>query len=621
MYIQTNLNFVGSNQTDVRSSTLNSVGLEQFRLNPFRVLRLTVSATWKEAVWHSEKIFPLARLNLPTQEPDPLPWLPGNEEMEIRQAVQKMEEPLQRIVDQLLWFDFSLDPKGDLLREGLMQVDTQKLGEYLKIKEPELSIEFISSDGVAEEKVPIVFAHCINKANLYLILALSEFHGIGPKMSNTAIPTKVELSISRSITWGKDKSCSFLMNPHELVGFGGDVVLSISDWKKLWTDALNNWYKILNNPHFLSYLKHLFNKLGDEKLDEGAIETISHAVPVRLADILVGEIKNSLNRGTVELVSELVDIAASARFDKRSWNDSFNTLHYFFQSDLSGINCLIEDDTAVSKENIWRYFRRIDEVKLKWKDIDPQDALGLLKLVDDSVLKGLEAIALLDYYGDKLKDVENLLKKAVEIALSNSVQERINTYRSQINQWHQYATCHFCEKRRSDPNYPVVVKGKKETHREYGFNSTTIYYSIKSVIVPRCENCADFHQFINVTSIYCGIVYSFLVIAIIYIVGISGFFEFTGKIFDFISNKGDSGVGRIAHFLITCLFLASPWFIKSVLRNILAFKLTPKGQKSFSDIKKTKTYRELLAEGYFFEKIDSSKNALKKAKRYGESHG
>jgi hypothetical protein len=592
------------NQTEVQRPMLNSIGLEQFRLNPFRVLRLPVTATSKQSLWQAEKVLALARLNLPPQEPDPLPWLPGNNEMEIRQAVQKMEEPLQRIADQLLWFDFTLDPQSGLLQEGLMQVDKQKLWDYLLMKKPELSLELISSDEIETDTALKIFAHCINKANLCLILALSEFHGIGPKMTDEEIATEVESSISKD-SWRRGKDFYFLLNPHELIGCEKNTILRTSIWKVLWTDALNNWYKILTNPHFSTYLKHLLSKLGDEMLDEGAIETISHAVPARLADILVGEIKNTINRGTVELVSDMIDIAASAQFDKRFWNDSFNTLHYFFQLELYEINCLIEDDSAVSKENIWHFFKRVEEVKLKWKGIDPHGALGLLKLVDDSVLMGLEAIALLDYYGDKLKDVENLLKKAVEIAPSNSVQERINSYRSQINQWHQYSTCHFCEKRKSDPEYTIVVKGKKETHREYGFNSTKIYYNIKSVIVLRCENCAHLHRFIKNTSFrFCT--FSFFAL----IISLFGF----NRIFNGLEEmKYDFWAGLIGLILIIAPFFLIYWMIMSpITKRIISLLFVPKGQKSLYRTKKAKSCRELLSDGYRIEKIDTSKNALKK---------
>jgi hypothetical protein len=78
-------------------------------------------------MWQAGKVLSLARLNLPLQDPDPIPWLPGNNEIEVKKAAQKLEEPLQRVVEQLFWFDFECDPKREFLYEGLLQMDPQKL--------------------------------------------------------------------------------------------------------------------------------------------------------------------------------------------------------------------------------------------------------------------------------------------------------------------------------------------------------------------------------------------------------------------------------------------------------------------------------------------------------------
>jgi hypothetical protein len=652
MYEQKIVDIDRSNQTMARGNDLNFVGLNQFRLNPFRVLRLPVGAPLNQALWQGEKMLSLARLNLPPQEPDLLPWLPVNNEMEIKQSVQRMEEPLQRVVEQLFWFDFKSDPMGDFLLDRLSRNALRELQEFLSIKGNELTLEsllsmekkvekdnvisndtpggeelavqckedlsketdiqteramdFLNDDGT--NKLPLVFAQCINQANLKLLLALCIFHGIGLQTNDKANQSNYKITDSITFSWKKAADFSFVMNPHELMGSGGDTVLRNLDWKELWTDALNSWSKILTSTHFSSYLTYLFNKLGDEMLDEGAIETIIHAIHVRLADILVGEIKNSLNKGKDAQVSSLVDIAANARFDRPVWKVCFNTLNYFFQSDLSEINCLIEDDTAVTKDNIRHYFRRIDEIKLKWKGIDPLNTLGLLKIVDDSVLKGLDAIASLDYYGDHIEIAKNLLSEAVEIAHSNSAKERINTYCSQINQWHQYATCHFCGKRKSDPNYPLIVKGKKETGR----NDNTIYISIKPVAIPRCENCGDFHQFVRKTASWlCALV---LIICLIFLLLI----DKDGEII-----KGSMAV-IFAIFLFAFVLIPFTTLRATVSalrglgkgfiglqRRILAFILVPKGQNAFYKVKINEAYQELKESGYDIETIDLSKNALK----------
>jgi hypothetical protein len=590
-----------SNQLDIQAANLNAPGLSHFGLNPFRVLRLPVDATSKQVLWQAEKVLSLVRLKLTPQETDLIPWLTGNTEIEIKQAVQKLEEPLQRIVEQLLWFDISLDPKGNLLQEGFMQGDTRKLWDYSQMKEPELSLELISSDEVETDTIQKIFAHCINKANIYLILALSEFHSIGPQMIDEAIPTKVESSISKSTTWGKGKKFSFLMNPHELVKSGGDIVLRISYWKELWTDALNNWYKILTNPHFSSYLKHIFNKLGDEMLDEGAIETIRQAIPQRLTDILVGEIKNALGKGAVKRVSILADIVEKYHLSKSVWDDAFDTLRFFFQTDLSDSNSLIENNSILAIEDIEHYFKRIGQLKQKWEVIDPNNKIGLLNLIDDALIKGLEAVNSLDYYSYNKEIVERSLAKIGEIAYSKSVIEKINIYRIQILELHQYAHCYFCGERNNNPNYPLVVLVKKKRER----NLYATSYSIKSIIIPRCENCTNFHQFIEDASLKFGEICSFLVI-----ISITGF----RGIFKYLNMIDENSIWL--YLLIFCFsiltFIGFTFSLKTVFRRFFAYFLVPNEQKPFYKIKKFKTCLDFFADGYSLQVINSSKYALKR---------
>jgi hypothetical protein len=627
----------GSNQTGSHYSIGNSPGLNQFRMNPFRVLRLPVTATSKQSLWQAEKITSLARLNLPPREPDLIPWLPGNNEMDVKQAAQKLEEPLQRILEQLFWFDFARDPKGELLCEGILQMDPQILLSFLQIENQEFTLkslptlkekkhypqdvenltdnEMINSEPgdyeafaerIEADKLATIFAHCINQANLHLLLALSLLHGIGPRISEKNRSAKHENRKSQTFSWNKEKKSNFscVLNPHDLLIRDEYRSLKASDWKTMWIDALNGWSKIIANPHFLSYLEKLLEKLGEELLDEGAIYTLMHAIPTRLVDILAGEIKVAVNENNSDLVTALVDTAASATFDQNVWNDSFNTLSYFFKSELTELTCMIENETTVTQEDIQHYFKRISQLKLKFEKLDPTNLLGLLKLIDEGVIKGFDAVASLDYYGNHLETVKYLLEEAIKIAHSNSIREKINTYIIQITQWHKYNTCHFCNRLMSDPNYPVVVKGKKKT----GKKGNTTFYMIKPVVVPRCKNCAEFHQFIKNVSFKSGLVLLSLSFLISFLFGSYDFFKSIGGIFVIVAEK--LGIWGVV-ISIYGIFKAGALIFKYILRPSIASFLVPKGQKTFDDIEQTKAFCELYKEGYYIEEIDLSKEALK----------
>jgi hypothetical protein len=622
MNIQTNLNFDGSNQTDVRSASLNSVGLELFRLNPFRVLRLPVTATSKQAIWQAGHLISLSRMNLPFQEPDLLPWLPCNSEMEIKQAAQKMEEPQQRIAEQLFWFDIARDPQGALLSEGLLKTQPQKLWKFLQIRDLELSLESISTaekKGAVSEKLPTVFSYCIDQANLRILLALSAFYGIGPQMNDKKFfPNKSNEKSCTSVTfcWEKDSYSPSVMNPHELLSSIDDNVQIVSVWKELWIEALDGWSKVINNPLFPFYLKHLFYELGEEMLDEGVADLIYHVVSTRLSDILSGEIKNALNEGESLNLSILVDIVAKARFRQNIWNTSFTNLCYFFQSELSELNCLIENEALVTPEDIQLYFNRLRGVNRKWKGIDPQNMIGLLKLVDDAVLKGFGAITALKPFKYHLKAMESLLEAAAENAHSKSLKEKIDSYRSQVNPLCQHELCRFCKKRNSDPKFPLIIKGKKEIGEKDYLILKRIRYNIRWIILPRCEICADFHQFItNIPFCFCLV----FIFSVFMLFGGLRIILRTGPFLLRIAAMLVSIVLGFKYFLSTNKnIMAGDLNISGIdlhglQGKVLAFLSIPIHLTPFYKIKEMESYRELFSSGYDVQGIYLSKNAFKYA--------
>src|SRR5688500_5550873 len=147
-----------------------SPGLDFFRVNPFRTLRVPIRIPAQEALWKSEKALSRLRAGLEPPEPDLVPWLAPPDEFDIREGAQKMEEPLRRLREQLLWFDFALDLHGQLLQEALSTQAGSKLSEYLAVSEGSL--------GGAGPHSPSVIAHRVNQANLRLLLGLSELHGV-----------------------------------------------------------------------------------------------------------------------------------------------------------------------------------------------------------------------------------------------------------------------------------------------------------------------------------------------------------------------------------------------------------------------------------------------------------
>src|SRR3954471_11420439 len=156
---------IDMSKTEADRTLLRSPGLGQFRKTPFRLLRLPTNATAKQAVWQCDKALARARVGMSLPDPDPVPWLPPGDEIEIQEAAQTMESPLARIVEQLMWFDVIDDADGGALHTALTSADGTALRGYLNL---------------VREGAPM--AHQLNQANLRLLLGFSSLREVGPQI-------------------------------------------------------------------------------------------------------------------------------------------------------------------------------------------------------------------------------------------------------------------------------------------------------------------------------------------------------------------------------------------------------------------------------------------------------
>jgi hypothetical protein len=190
---------------------LRSTGLGQFRKSPFRLLRLSPIATAKQAVWQCNKALARARVGTQLPDPDPLPWLPPGDEIEIQEASQTMESPLARIIEQLLWF-------GATGEAG-------EAGEAPGSPDGGVIALLIAGDGAALraylEGPATSIGHRINQANLRLVLGFSQLHGVGPTVSGSG-----SAAAAVALAWKTTGGLSIVADPHKALRGGDDATCS-----------------------------------------------------------------------------------------------------------------------------------------------------------------------------------------------------------------------------------------------------------------------------------------------------------------------------------------------------------------------------------------------------------
>jgi len=456
-----------------------SPALRGFELNPFRVLRLPVQASTSEAGFQAESILTLARLGLHPDEEDLLPWLPPAGPYELQQAAQVVEEPLMRLREQLLWFDFARDPHAALLKDAL-RAPRSAAAPYLAAE--------VEPDGAGPDDPAAVVARDVNQANLRLLLAaarVSRAAGAAPTAPAGARPPAPG-------KWQTLHGLRVLPQAHEaLAGIcAGDAA---ADTGRAWGEALLRWVRILTHPGFRPYLDACIADLGDDFVSSDDAEAVEESILTHLADLVAQETRFLLLEGRYPPAAALIAEAVASGLDARVLGPAMRPLRHVFQAELSELEPLLDVPPQPGLRHFDAYLNRLEAIQKRWLEIDRPEVIGLRDFLDEAAEQ-----VYLRLRGHDAPDanVEELLAWVEKLASAKSLRERVGAYRKQL-ETARTRLCHFCKDAQPDYDRSVVLRGKKETRRERHFNSTTIYYAIRYAIVLRCGRCARHHDFIR----------------------------------------------------------------------------------------------------------------------------
>jgi hypothetical protein len=158
---------------------------------------------------------------------------------------------------------------------------------------------------------------------------------------------------------------------------------------------------------------------------------------------------------------------------------------------------------------------------------------------------------------------------------------------------------------------PIIIGQFDDKNKLYEYQVTQIGY------IPRCINCAKFHQFIVDVSRLIIVFFFLIIVTLLSNSSIKiilrdilmeikwRFNDFNFLIFYLVL------IELAAYGILLFSFLKSPIIS---LKGILGILTAPSKQKSLYKIKKAKEYKKLSKEGYHINQFDSSKNALEKLK-------
>jgi hypothetical protein len=464
-------------------SRMKSPSLRAFESNPFRILRLPVTATTSAAAIQAESALTLSRVGLSPEEPDPLPWLPLTSPFELQQAAQSAEEPLIRLKWQLLWFDCQRDPKAQLLSEALANPAGESMRTYLT---EELKLGEASADG-DEGTANGLVAHAINQANLRLLRSSAATNGYFPTSGQQVVAATIPAT-----KWKSLNGFRILPQPHTV--FGGDGA-GTAPWTSTgvdWQGALQRWSAILADIRFKSYLISCIKSLEDDFVSAEDVETVEESVRTYLADLAAQEARFFVIEGRYPFATSVISAVARSGMELRVIAPAMRPLRQVFQSEIAELETLVETPEN-SLDGIDAYVRRLEGIRVRWTVLDAGGVVGLRDILDQAVERAYLQLRSLEKPGPR---VDDMLGKVTAMATADSLKERVKSYLKELEE-SRTRLCHFCKTGIPDYDKCAVLHGKKETGRTRKGRTTTIHYNVRYAIVFRCTRCAQLHGFIS----------------------------------------------------------------------------------------------------------------------------
>jgi hypothetical protein len=291
-------------------------------------------------------------------------------------------------------------------------------------------------------------------------------------------------------------------------------------------------------------------------------------------------------------------VAAASGIEPRRWVLAFRPLRPLFRTEADELGPLLGDAGSPRFDDVTLYLDRLGSLAKRWAALDPAGYLGLSEIGDEAVTRACGFLANLESYAAASR-VKSLYGTALGVASADSLKQRIAASVSRLNGFEHYA-CHFCQAREMELERSVVVTGKRETHRTYGFNSTTIHYNLRANIIPRCARCCDLHAYLWAVG---KTMYTAMAIAL------AGFL-----VYRYLATPHEEITSVSVYVILTAIAVGVVYVFGLSARRIAALLGTPRGERRYWKVGSAKQYREMKSEGCSMT-LDYRRNAFEELKR------
>jgi len=421
---------------------------ELYRRNAFRVLGLPVGATMRDIKRRQTKLKMREKLgvNSTAEKGGYLPLKPPPDKDDIAKAMQCLQDPETRLLDELSWF-WPQD-LGSSEDDGLKLLANNKLNDALALWVK------CEAQGTSNK----VSTH--NLAVLYHALALDLEH----------------------------KARSRPLNEKQMEAY-----------RRCWKGAYKRWAKLLYDEGFWSRLAARIRILNDPRLTTGSAHRIQNSLPKALLLINAKIALQAAENGKKQDVQRHIMLMQKSGFEQVLVNEALRDA-------LSNIRQRIKMICAPAESKANENPEQADKIALQLL----KDAKPLLSVVDqllpaedltrssahdEVALKALQCqtvyVSKTEDWKGFLEQLENILPLAASKTILSRIEENIEIAKKLI----KIKMCFFCEQDQGDDDAAIEVAMYGNVMRiPTGRNQIRITWQHTKVKVLRCSERKSYHD-------------------------------------------------------------------------------------------------------------------------------
>ncbi len=449
---------------DLYYEFIDAMNPEIYYVNPFRILGVSVEDKLSEIKLHVEKLTMMKKFGLQGEMQNALAVQPEPDEYAIREAFNKLRNPIDRLIAEFFWFwpQIEGNSKGD---KALLLL---KQGDIPGAESHWLEMEESSSAYVSKHNLAVLY-HC-------LALDLEQ------------MSTKRALSEEE-----KNKK---------------DIY---------WYKAINRWKLVFNHEPFWRRLAERIRRFSDPRLTTGLARKIRASLPFaifKINTLIAIRLAEEGNWDRAKRQVEIIESGLSGTFDG-------------YRSDNSSSNYSVDSSTSM-KKTIIRYTckhirERVSFISNHMLEIvEKEPLLGVEKCKDlitrtvplievlnfllgrnDATVNGARdevanaALSCLVIYGNNTGNWEGLpdiLKEIEDLAVGSTTRNRIKDNLRTIENNLVYKICWFCNENPPEDSAAVEIKMYGDVERIPTFEGIVVQWHSNTIKVPRCSRCLELHR-------------------------------------------------------------------------------------------------------------------------------